>query len=66
VPKRLKLPPWRRWPPIPEPHPEWMIDFHLGFAAQLAVAAVDFAGTQLGESLDAAIERSVAAIDAIG
>jgi hypothetical protein len=63
VPKRPKLPPW--WPPIPdpEPHPEWFTDFHLGFAARLAVVSVGFEGTRLGESFDKAIERSVASIE---
>lgn len=63
VPKKLKLPPW--WPPIPEPepHPEWFIDFHLGFAARLAVVSVEFESTRLGESFDKAIERSVASIE---
>ncbi|MGB7815431.1 MAG: hypothetical protein WBL28_03685 [Methylotenera sp.] len=63
VPKKLRLPPW--WSPIPEPesHPEWFIDFHLGFAARLAVASVEFEGTRLGESFDKAIDRSVASIE---
>ncbi len=63
VPKRLKLPPW--WPPIPdpEPHPEWFIDFHLGFAARLSVVSPEFEGTRLGESFNKAIERSVASIE---
>ena len=63
VPKKLKLPPW--WPPIPEPDPppEWFIDFHLGFAARLAVTSVEFEGTRLGESFDKAIERSLASIE---
>lgn len=32
VPRRPKLPPW--WPPVPEPDPppDWLLDFHLGFA----------------------------------
>jgi hypothetical protein len=67
VPRRLKLPPW--WPPIPEPEPrpDWFIDFHLGFAARLAVISGEFEGTRLGESFDKAIERSVASIEsAIG
>ncbi len=63
VPKRLKLPPW--WPPLPEPepHPEWFIAFHLGFAARLSVVSSDFEGTRLGESFNRAIERSVASIE---
>lgn len=63
APRKPKLPPW--WPPIPEPdpHPEWMIDLHLGFAARLAAVSVDFEGTRLGEALNKAIERSVASID---
>ncbi len=63
VPKQLTLPPW--WPPVPdpEPHPEWFIDFHLGFAARLAAASAGFEGTRLGESLEKAIERSLASIE---
>jgi hypothetical protein len=63
VPKKLKLPPW--WPPVPEPepHPEWLINFHLGFAARLAVAAIEFDGTPLAESLTKAIDRSIETID---
>jgi hypothetical protein len=59
---KLKPPLWWPWIPEPVPHPEWFIDFHLGFATRLAVAAVEFEGTRLGESFDKAIERSVAAI----
>jgi hypothetical protein len=65
-PKRLKLPVWW-WPPIPipdpEPHPEWLVDFHLGFAARLAVS-VEGEGNRLGESLNKAIDRSLAVIEA--
>lgn len=63
VPKGLKLPPW--WPPIPEPdpQPDWFTDFHIGFAAHIAAVADGFEGTRLGEVLDKAIERSVAAIE---
>jgi len=64
-PKWPKWPPG--WPPIPlpepEPHPEWLIDFHLGFAARLAVTSAEFEGTQLGESFNKAIERSVSIIE---
>ena len=62
-PKKLKLPPW--WPPIPEPepHPEWLSDLHLGFAARLAAISAEFEGTRLGESFNRAIERSLESID---
>lgn len=62
-PKKLKLPPW--WPPIPEPepHPEWLTDFHLGFAAHLAAVSAAFEGTRLGESFSKAIDRSMEAIE---
>ena len=60
--KKPKPPPW--WPPLPEPepHPEWFVDFHLGFAARLCVIAIEFEGARLGESFDKAIERSIVAI----
>jgi len=60
-PKKLKLPPW--WPPVPdpEPHPDWFVDFHLGFAARLAVVSLE--SNRMGESIDKAIERSMAAIE---
>ena len=66
VPRKLKLPPW--WPPIPEPepHPEWFLNFHLGFAARVAMAASGLEGTPLGEALDKAIERSFTAIRSDG
>ena len=55
---------WWRWP-IPEPpHPNWYIDFNLGFAARLAAVATEFEGTPLAASLDKAIERSIKAIGA--
>jgi hypothetical protein len=58
--RRLKLPPW--WPPIPDPdpHPNWFIDFHLGFVARLAAASLE--ETRIGESINKAIERSITAI----
>ena len=60
---KLKLPPW--WPPIPEPepHPDWAVDFHLGFAARLSAVAEEREGTRLGESIAKAIDRSVAVIE---
>lgn len=62
-PGRLKLPPW--WPPIPEPdpHPNWFVDLHLGFASRLA--AVEGAGARLGKLIDKAIDRSLSAIDSV-
>lgn len=59
----LRLPPWWKPFPLPEPRPEWFADFHLGFAARLAVVSVELEGTRLGELVDKAIERSVAAIE---
>jgi hypothetical protein len=62
---KLKLPPW--WPPMPEPepHPDWAVDFHVGFAARLSVIALDCADSRLGASLAKAIDRSVAMLDAM-
>ena len=64
-PKIPKLPPW--WPPIPEPepHPEWFVDYHLGFAARLSVIAAGSAGTRLDKTLNQAIDRSLAAIEQV-
>ena len=65
-PRRPKLPPWWGWRiPEPDPPPEWFIDFHLGFAARLAAASVEFEDTRLGESFDKAIERSLDAIESV-
>lgn len=64
-PKWPKFPPsWPRLPfPEPEPRPEWLIDFHLGFAARIAVASVEFNDTALSEFFDKAIARSEEAIN---
>jgi len=64
-PKIPKLPPW--WPPIPEPepHPEWFVDYHLGFAARLSVVAAGSAGTRLDKTLNQAIDRSLAAMESV-
>jgi hypothetical protein len=64
-PKWPKLPPWWWWHwPIPEPpHPNWFIDFHLGFAARLAAVASEIEGAPLTKTLDKAIERSIKAIE---
>ena len=61
--RRFKLPPW--WPPIPDPdpHPNWFIDFHLGFAARLAVASLE--DTRIGEAINKAIDRSLSAIESV-
>ncbi len=62
-PKKIKLPPW--WPPFPEPepHPEWLVDFHFGFAARVAASASEIGDTTLGQSLNKAVDRSLAAIE---
>ncbi|WP_379072508.1 hypothetical protein ACHMW4_28170 [Mesorhizobium sp. UC22_110] len=62
-PKKIKLPPW--WPPFPEPepHPEWLVDFHFGFAARVAASVAEIGDTSLGQSLNRAIDRSLAAIE---
>jgi hypothetical protein len=64
-PKIPKLPPW--WPPIPEPepHPEWFVDYHLGFAARLSVVTAGSAGTRLDKTLNQAIDRSLAAMESV-
>lgn len=53
------------WPPIPdpEPHPEWLSELHLGFAARLAVASEQFEGTRLAATLGKAIDRSIGTIE---
>jgi hypothetical protein len=51
------------WPnPEPPPRPPWLLEFHLGFAAQLAAASIEFEGTALGSTLNAAIDRSIEAM----
>lgn len=62
-PRWPKLPPgwWRRWP-VPEPRPNWLAEYHLGFAARLAAIAADYTGTGFAKSLDPVIERSGKAI----
>jgi hypothetical protein len=63
-PKLPKLPPWfPPSPPEPDPQPEWFVDFHLGFAARIAVLSPQFEGTQLGELFKKAIERSVSTVE---
>jgi hypothetical protein len=53
------------WPnPEPHPHPPWFADFHLAFAARLAVALEEVAGTELESTFTEAINRSVKAIEA--
>ncbi len=51
------------WPHIPEPvpHPNWFIDFYLGFAARLA--AISHEGTRIGDTIEKAMERSMGAIE---
>lgn len=64
-PRKLKLPVW--WPPFPEsePHPNWFIDFHLGFAARIAAVSSEFNGTRLGELFNKAIDRSLESIESV-
>jgi hypothetical protein len=64
-PKLPKFP--HHWPPfhIPEPDLEWFTDFHLGFLTRVAIAAVEFEDTHLGELLNKAIERSVGSIKSV-
>ncbi|WP_054314079.1 hypothetical protein [Mesorhizobium sp. 1M-11] len=62
-PKKLKLPPWLGPVPEPEPHPEWLVEFHLGFAARVAVSVSEFGDTSLGQSLNKAIDRSLGVIE---
>lgn len=64
-PKIPKLPPWWGPFPEPEPHPEWFVDYHLGFAARLSVVAAESAGKSLDKTLNQAIDRSLAAIEAV-
>lgn len=46
---------------------QWLLDFHLGFASRLAAVASRFEGTRVGESVEKAIERSLASLEkAIG
>lgn len=60
APREIKLPPWVSYRE-PIPHPNWFIDFHLGFAERLAILSED--GTPLGKSLDKLIDRSLTAIE---
>jgi hypothetical protein len=66
-PKFPKLPPWWWWPipPEPEPHPDWFIDFHLGFASALTVARAGMDDATLGKTLDQAIDRSLKVMDSV-
>lgn len=58
-PRRIKLP--VGWPPIPEPepHPNWLAELHLGFAAKLSSISAEHAGTPLAATLDRAVNRSI-------
>ena len=64
VPEAPQASPW--WPPIPdpEPHPDWIGDYYLGFASRLAAVTGAFKGTKLQEVADAALERSLASLEA--
>jgi hypothetical protein len=61
-----KLPKWPIWwlpIPEPEPHPEWSVDFHLGFAARLAAITAVQNDLPITEILNKAIDRSVGSIE---
>lgn len=62
VPRKLKLPAW--WPPVPqpEPHPDWLAELHLGFAAKLSAISADHPGGAFAATLDRAVSRSVDAL----
>jgi hypothetical protein len=61
-PRKIKFP--IHWPPVPEPepHPDWLAELHLGFAAKLSAISADYAGTPLAATLDRAINRSIDAL----
>jgi hypothetical protein len=64
-PRKIKLPKGWPWPPPePEPGPDWLVGLHLGFASQLAVLGASFSKNEAGKMIDAALDRSVAAMDA--
>ena len=62
-PRRPKLPPW--WPPVPDPDPEpdWLAEYHLGFAARLAAVPGDQMTGRLREFFDKALEQSIASLE---
>ena len=62
-PKLPKMPPG--FPPIPDPdpRPDWLIDYYLGFAARLASVSAGLEGTRLAQSFEKALEQSVASIE---
>lgn len=61
-PRRIKLP--IGWPPIPEPepHPNWLAELHLGFAAKLSAVSAEYPGSSLAAVLDRTVNRSIDAI----
>lgn len=52
------------WPPIPdpEPHPEWLLPFYLGFATRVAAALDQVKDERLGKHLEEALDRSLQAL----
>lgn len=62
-PKKLVFPPTWGPTPQPEPHPNWFTEFHLGFAARLAVVSEQSRSTQLQATLDKAIDRSLESME---
>ena len=47
--------------PLPKPPPNWLLDFHLGFAARLATAQLE--ESLIGDIVTKAFERSAAVIE---
>lgn len=58
----FNLPPWRG-NPDPDPHPEWLRDYHVGFAARLASVSDRLENSRLRETFDSAIQRSLNVIE---
>lgn len=62
---KFKAPPFFSGPsPDPEPRPEWLRDYHVGFAARLASVSDRLEeNSRLRETIDSAIQRSLKVIE---
>jgi len=59
---KIKLPP--HWPaPDPDPHPSWLRDYHLGFAARLASVSDKLEKSPMRETFDSAVQRSLRVVE---